>query len=79
MGLVIGIIVVLIGLVLLGGLIGAIKESGELGQLFLFAIFMIIICSIFGGFIPFSELIIKISGFVIVALIIYFGYNMIFN
>ncbi len=74
MGLIIGIIALIIGLILLG----AIRESA-LGQVFLFAIFMIIICSIFGEFIPFGDLIIKLSGFVVVALIVWFGAMIIFG
>lgn len=72
------IVLTIVGIILLIGLAGALKES-ELGRIFLFAIFMIIVCNIFGAFIPFSEMISSIFSFVAVAIIIYFGYNIIFN
>lgn len=78
MGLIIGIIALIIGLSLFGGLLGVLKES-ELGKVFLFAMFIIIVCIIFGGFVPFAELIIKIAGFIVVALIVWFGAKMIFG
>jgi len=74
MELIIGIIAVLVGISLLATL-----KHSRLGQVFLFAIFIIIVCSTFGGFIPFAESIIKISGFVIVAVIVLFGAMMIFS
>lgn len=49
MGLIIGIIALIIWLILIGNL----RESA-LGQVFLFVIFMVIMCSIFGDFIPFG-------------------------
>jgi len=74
MELIIKIIAVIIGISLLVTL-----RHSKSGQVFIFAIYMIIICSIFGGFIPFSGLIIKLAKRVMVALIIWFGARMIFN
>ena len=74
MELIIKIIAIIIGISLLATL-----RHSRPGQIFLFAIYVIIICSTFGGFIPFAGLIIKLAKFVIVALIIWFGARMIFN
>lgn len=69
---------VILGLVILIGLASVLKESA-LGRVFLFAIFMIIVCNMFGAIIPLSKMISNIFSFVSVAIIIYYGYKMIFN
>ena len=74
MELIIGIITLLVGISLLATL-----KCSRLGQLFLFSIFIIIVCSTFGAFIPFAQSIIKIAGFAIVAIIVWFGAIMIFS
>lgn len=72
------IIAVIIGILLIGGFAGVLRESED-GRVFLFASFMILVCSIFSEFIPFTEFIINICVLVIVYIIIKFGYNMIFK
>lgn len=67
-----------IGILLIVGFAGTLRESED-GRVFLFALFMIAVCSIFSGFIPFTEFIIKICVLIIVYIVIKFGYNIIFN
>lgn len=67
-----------IGILLIGGFSGALRESED-GRVFLFSLFMIAVCSIFSEFIPFTEFIIKICVLIIVYIVIKFGYNIIFN
>ena len=74
MELIIKIIAVIIGISLLFNI-----RHSKSGQVFIFAIYMIIICNIFGGLIPFSGLIISLAKRVMVALIIWFGARIIFN
>lgn len=65
-----GLIIALIVGILMVAMLEGIRQT-PLGKVFLFSIFLIILCSFFGDALPISEFISNISSLVVAGIIIY--------